>query len=270
VALPVPNISAEISPGEYEIAGLAPGNLSVSIAAGGTQVSIVRNVLGNFADGQSLDINAASPCASITGRVIFPPGEAVPQQAGITLFNEPSQSVFALIQKDGTFSMPSVPLGTYKAAVSMNAQTMVVVDVTSAAGAATDGRTITLSSGGDAQLNIRVSHGVAQLSGFAKLNDQTAPGVLVLLVPASGRNLDDDVRIDQSDSDGSFSLSQVRPGNYFLLAIDNAWDLNYDNAPDLAPYLPKAVPIQLAAGDRKDRSIDTQLYAPRAAPSPKP
>jgi hypothetical protein len=93
---------------------------------------------------------------------------------------------------------------------------------------------------------------------------------MVLLVPASGRNLDDDVRIDQSDSDGSFSLSQVRPGNYFLLAIDNAWDLNYDNAPDLAPYLPKAVPIQLAAGDRKDQSIDTQLYAPRAAPSPKP
>jgi hypothetical protein len=270
VALPVPNISAEISPGEYEIAGLAPGNLSVSVAAGGPQLSFARNVLGNFADGQSLDVNAASPSASITGRVIFPPGEAVPPQAGITLFNEPSQSVFALIQKDGTFSMPSVPPGNYKIAVNMNVQLGTFVDVTSVVGAATDGRTITLSSAGDVQLKVRVSHGLAQLSGFARLNNQPSPGVMVLLVPASGRNLDDDVRIDQSDSDGSFSLSQVRPGNYFLLAIDNAWDLNYDNAPDLAPYLPKAVPIQLAAGDRKDQSIDTQLYAPRAAPSPKP
>jgi hypothetical protein len=270
LSLPVSVAFAEVAPGEFEVSGLPPGSFSLRIVSGNESESNSSIPLVNLLDGQSLDLSSTSSFASLSGRVTFPRGEGVPARTYVFLFNEQLQDISIPVEKDGSFSMPSVPLGSYKIAVNMNVPLSTFVDVTSAAGAATDGRTVTLSSAGDAQLNIRVSHGVAQLSGFARLNNQPCPGVMVLLVPASGRNLDDDVRIDQSDSDGSFSFLRVRPGNYFVLAIDNAWDLNYDNAPDLAPYLPKAVPIQLAAGDRKDQSIDTQLYTPRPAPSPKP
>jgi hypothetical protein len=37
------------------------------------------------------------------------------------------------------------------------------------------------------------------------------------LVPESGEILDDDFRMDQSDSDGTFALREILPGKYLLM-----------------------------------------------------
>ena len=46
-------------------------------------------------------------------------------------------------------------------------------------------------------------------------------------------------RRDQSDSDGSFSLNTVIPGEYTIVAIENGWDLNWSQPGVIAHYLPQ-------------------------------
>ena len=60
---------------------------------------------------------------------------------------------------------------------------------------------------------------------------------MVVLVPQSLEGNVDLFRRDRSDSDGTFSLYQVLPGRYTVVAIENGWDLDWQNPAVLRPYL---------------------------------
>lgn len=57
--------------------------------------------------------------------------------------------------------------------------------------------------------------------------------------PETGQNLEEDYRLDQSDSDRTFALGGILTGKYSLLAIEDGWDLEWTNATVLKPYLRK-------------------------------
>jgi hypothetical protein len=59
----------------------------------------------------------------------------------------------------------------------------------------------------------------------------------VLLVPESGVEREEDSRMDQSESDGSFSLGGILPGDYVLLAIKDGWNLQWAKRGVLRPNL---------------------------------
>src|SRR2546429_104815 len=86
--------------------------------------------------------------------------------------------------------------------------------------------------------------GQGQLSGVVQLDGKPAPGVMVLLVPKSGQEMEEDSRMDESDSDGTFSLGGILPGDYVLLALKDGWDLEWSNSEVLRPYL--------SAGEKRD------------------
>jgi hypothetical protein len=54
------------------------------------------------------------------------------------------------------------------------------------------------------------------------------------------------VRRDQSDSDGSFSLRDVPPGRYTVVAIEDGWKLNWTDREMIARYLPHGVPVTVS------------------------
>lgn len=62
---------------------------------------------------------------------------------------------------------------------------------------------------GDVDLTVTLAQG--QVTGVVQLEGKPAAGVMVLLVPESGREMEEDSRIDESDSDGTFSLSGFFP-----------------------------------------------------------
>ena len=66
---------------------------------------------------------------------------------------------------------------------------------------------------------------------------------MILLVPQDPENNLPLFRRDQSDSDGSFTLSSVLPGRYTLLALENGWDLRWGDAAVLKPFLANGEPI---------------------------
>jgi hypothetical protein len=55
---------------------------------------------------------------------------------------------------------------------------------------------------------------------------------MVLLVPEDPANNLALFRLDQSDTDGSFTLASVVPGKYMLMAIQDGWQLEW-TAPDV-------------------------------------
>ena len=60
---------------------------------------------------------------------------------------------------------------------------------------------------------------------------------MIVLVPKNPETDHDLFRRDQSDLDGSFSLKNVIPGSYSIIAIENGWDLDWAEPAVLAGYL---------------------------------
>ena len=71
---------------------------------------------------------------------------------------------------------------------------------------------------------------------------------MVLLVPQDlNRSLI--IRRDQSDSDGTFTLREIPPGRYTLLAIDDGSGLAYADPAAIQPYLAGGQVIDIPMAD---------------------
>jgi carboxypeptidase family protein len=248
--------SAQISPGEYEVAGLPPGAVKLIVNQGGSQGASSRTIRTNVSEGETLDGAGTGATANVSGRVVFP-ARANPARGQVSLVGEETQGATAMLEKDGKFSFAPVQEGAYKVFVNLPGSDEYVGRV-SATGARAIGREITIGVAGDVQLTITMGQGLGQVTGVAKVEGKPKDGVMVLLVPETGQDLQEDYRMDQSDSDGTFGLGGILPGKYLLLAIEDGWDLEWTNLSILKPYLERAQALQISADDQKKVVIEAQ------------
>ena len=113
---------------------------------------------------------------------------------------------------------------------------------------------------GDSVMTLHVSSGRATVSGVATLAGKPATGAMVLLVPASlgdpnGLTI---MRRDQTNTDGSFELSDVIPGQYILTAIDHGWQVNWSDPATLRGYLLRGVPVDVTPSATMKQKIEAQ------------
>lgn len=254
---PLNAVAAQISPGEYEVAGLPPGDVSLIVNQHADQGWTSRIIKANVSGGEALDGSETDATANISGRMIFSVGDPDPVEGQVTLLSEDNQNASAALQKDGTFSFSPLRAGTYKVGVNRSGRNEYVEHI-SATGAKTFGREIAISGAGDVQLSITMGQGVGQVAGVAKLDGKPIAGVMVLLVSESGQNLEEDSRMDQSDSDGTFGLNGIVPGKYLLVAIEDGWDLDWTNWGALKPYLEKGQALQISVDDKKNVEVMVQ------------
>jgi hypothetical protein len=208
-------------------------------------------------EGETLDGAGTGATANISGRVIFPSGDANPARGQVSLVGEDTQSASAMLEKDGRISFAPVQEGTYKVFVNLPVSDEYVGGVY-ATGAKASGREITIAGAGDVQLNITMGRGVGQVMGVAKVDGKPTADVMVLLVRETTQNLQEDYRLVQSDSDGTFALCGILPGRYSLVAIEDGWDLEWTNGTVLKPYLTKAQTLQISANDQKKVVVEVQ------------
>jgi hypothetical protein len=74
---------------------------------------------------------------------------------------------------------------------------------------------------------------------------------MVVLVPNDPANHLDLFRLDQSDSDGSFELRNVAPGQYTLVAIEDGWELEWERPEVIGRYLPGGIPVTVTESSGK-------------------
>ena len=232
--------SGQIAPGEYEIAGLPPGDITVVVTTNKGNESRSQTIDVDSRAGRTLDASGLQATAKVSGRVFDPEGGPETNGGFVSLISSatPTQPVAATAQleKDGTFSFPEVQAGGYRIDVNLRSGGYYVQKV-SAKEAKASGREITIAGGNDMEVTVTMGRGLGQVSGVVQFDGKPVAGVMVLLVPESGQEMEEDSRMDQSDSDGTFNLGGIHPGKYVLLAIKDGWELEWAKPGVLKPYL---------------------------------
>jgi hypothetical protein len=150
-----------------------------------------------------------------------------------------------------------VPPGRYE--VVLQGRPNVFLTGLTAKGAETAGRYVTVGAG-ESTLTVHVASGRASLSGVATLDGKPAVGAMVLLVPITieDPNSITVLRQDQTNTDGSFDVVNIIPGQYILVAIDHGWQINWGDPSTLRRYLMQGVPVELKSSAIVKQNITAQ------------
>ncbi|MDQ2776913.1 MAG: carboxypeptidase-like regulatory domain-containing protein, partial [Acidobacteriota bacterium] len=233
--------------GGEEINGIAPGTYRLD-----------RQVLsadGRMATGAEEDLSlsgsgpismAKSNAVVVRGQLVF--NGAAPKQNVFLQVIGAGQRMAAVapVQQAGAFAFQrTLTPGHYRMALTGDPGIVVrsiTVGKDTRAGSAFD-----ISTAPPDPLELAVTVAPASnssVSGAALRKGQPVAGAMILLVPVGG---DEGAPIgrDQSDSDGTFSIPNVEPGHYALVAIDSgdnddAAELEYRDPAVIKPYLAQA------------------------------
>ena len=223
-----------IAPGQYEMALIGPNNDSN------------RETAVNLTFDENLDISAATPLASVSGKLAAAGGGKLPQSLFLVLSPQEGETRdTSRVEADGSFHFRSVRPGTYELIASTGEYPMTVTQL-AASGASVAGRLIKIGSD-PVTLTANVAETTAIIHGFARSNGKSAPGVFLLLVPTNPNAGREAWRTNQSDSDGSFDFPQVMPGQYTLLAIQEGWTLDWSSPESIAKYMPGGLKVVVPA-----------------------
>jgi hypothetical protein len=242
--------------GTTEFAGLAPGSYEL------TEGDPPRVVELEATSSQQVEANAGIPAVPLAGTLQNANGSPLEGQAVVTL--EPVGSAMGLKPMEsgfnrGAFSFTAVAAGAWKLEVEVNGLPAQVLQIASG-GHAHAGNMVTVEDRA-LTLAVRVSAGGTRVEGFAQKDGKGAMGAMVLLIP-KGAGFPDLVRLDQSDSDGSFSLLDAAPGEYTVVAIEDGWGMDWTQSQAIGRYLPAGIPVTVPATTMTPRDQVVRLAAP--------
>ena len=87
---------------------------------------------------------------------------------------------------------------------------------------------------GPATVTLHLADKRASVDGVARIHGDPAAGAMVLLVPATLGMAGDlnTIERDETNTDGSFRMTGVTPGEYILVAIDHGWNVDLARSRD--------------------------------------
>lgn len=246
-----------IGPGQIEISGVSPGQYALTMQTYGKD-PVAREKQIEISASSDVDIADSPPLPFITGIVELETGIPLPHSATVVLLGQSDQNVSAQMSANGEFVIPTdrARLAKYQVAVFGIRDTF--VKSVSATGANVSGRELQLSGSTPVRLKIVLSQGTGRVDGTALRDGKPVAGAMIVLVPQDIEHNSVLVRRDQSDSDGTFSLYDVLPGSYTVLAIQNGWDLPWRSPSVLQPYLKAGTVANVAARGRYDIKVNAQ------------
>lgn len=232
--------------GKIEFTGIAPGHYELSEGDPPRIVDLDATV------SEQIDPNAGSPTLAVTGSMRMASGAALP--VGTRLVLTPRDRSHghpenAEMQRGGRFSFPAIAPGTWTLSGEGGGNVLPVIAISTGS----ENYAGNVLAVHDHALDIvaTLGQGTTSVDGFARKGNKGFAGAMIVLVPKETALKDALTRRDQSDSDGSFSLKQVIPGKYTVVAIENGWDLDWSKPEVIARYLTKgtAVTVTDNSGD---------------------
>lgn len=257
--------------GAMDVSGLAPGKYEIRMQERG-QMATPAFIDVTTGSVQTLDMNATAMVANVTVHMDgIDENEArsvhvnlIDPETGRDVAGGGRRGSFVLSgallhrREEAADQVMEVPPGRYK--VVLEDQPNLYLSGIKAQSAQVSGRFVTLPSG-NSTLTLHVSTGRAALTGVATIQGKPSVGAMVLLIPTTLGDPDglSIIRRDQTNTDGSFDLNEVLPGQYILVAIDHGWQVNWRDPSTLRGYMMHGVPIDLAAAAKLKQDIEAQL-----------
>jgi hypothetical protein len=226
-----------VDPAVYELTGVPPGHYTVRTKNSETGQLQQSADVDLTRDGQELNESRGEALGSLKVTIKMPGDEPLPKQYVVGLQNARRQMVgYRQGDPTGKFSFEELPAGKYTILVGAQSKPYAVVRTTSPAGDSW-GHDVTIAAGATADVTASISAGVVSIEGVVQKKDKKVAGVMVALVPSDPVAHIDLFRRDQSDFDGTFALQGVIPGAYTIVAIEDAWGLDWLQPTVLARYV---------------------------------
>lgn len=206
-----------------------------------------------------VDLQNGAPAADLSGTAETASGQKIEEDALVELdpAEAGNQPLTALLH-NGSFQLSAVPAGLWN--VRLRNGYGYEVPLT---GLLQDGKPrpgLQLATRGKpVQLQITAQPATASVSGFVRHNGKGFAGAMVILVPAGLQGFPALARRDQSDSDGSFELRNVLPGRYVVLALADAWTLDWTDPATIRRFLPDGESVTLTGSQRETLRLSSPV-----------
>jgi protocatechuate 3,4-dioxygenase beta subunit len=226
-----------VGPGVYELTGVAAGRYTVRAKNSDSgrleqsaDVDLVR-------DGQELNESRGESLGSLKLSLKMPGVESLPKQYVVGL-QDSRRRMEAVKQggPTGQFTFEDLAPGRYAILIGSQTRPYSVVRTSSPAGDSA-GHDVNITPGAAIELTASLSAGVVSIEGVVHKKGKPLAGIMVALVPNDPVAHVDLFRRDQSDFDGTFVLRGVIPGSYTIVAVEDAWGLEWLQPSVLARYV---------------------------------
>jgi hypothetical protein len=260
LSLPVPSRNQFAAGGNVTITGIPPGRLEFSVRhfTGKGWVSLNKEV--NASSDMEIDASESTIAPLVIKGVLHRPGgTAFPGGTYVRFWSrETGESFGSPVTEKGEFNMEQPVTESAGFAVGvLNARGLLVQKISSA-GATVRGHTVYFPRTGSVELNIGLSEGSGRVDGTVLQEGKPAPETMVLLVPQNPAEEPMLFRRDQSDSDGTFTLREILPGRYTVIAIERGWELDWQDPAVLKPYLAHGEVLEVVANRTYKLSLNLQ------------
>jgi hypothetical protein len=246
-----------------EVAGVPPGHLGVKLdmnadPANTKGMRSVQQEIDATRDG-TVNLNEIADLVTINGKVEVTGTVGFPDQTSIMLRPaEFGSEYFAKISKEGknAFQIADVKPGSYNMLLG-NAPDF-YIDKVQSAGATVSGNNVAIGSATQVRLAVRIGQGLGRVDGFALRDAKPVAGIMILLIPNQSQDDPFQFHRDQSDSDGSFTLLEVPPGRYTLVAIENGWNQQWADPAVFKQWLNGGEAVQVAPNGKYSFKVKVQ------------
>ena len=236
-----------VSPGVYELTGIAAGRYLVRMPDSNGQFK--EPAAANLTNSQELNDTSGNSTSSISVKVAMEGAAAVPKQVWVGLRNNKAIVVASQVDEKGEATFADVIPGKYDVVAGSRTETYSVTRI-AWEGGATSGRTLTVPAGTALSVSATVLGGSVTIEGIAKRDGKAFAGGMVVLIPQNPEENVDRFRRDQTDLDGTFTLLNVSPGSYSVIAIEDGWDLDWAKPAVLAHYGRNGQPMTVAVHEK--------------------
>jgi Carboxypeptidase regulatory-like domain len=245
-----------VLPGVYEIDGIAPGTYTIRVPDPGSGSSTLEFDMDIKEDGQEIDTSKGEPAGRLKASLRLVGGEKLPPEVTAGLRNSRgSVVVWRQLNSQGEVEFGDVAPGRYEVVVESPQRAYSLVRISSG-DTVTVGDMINVAAGRSLNVSLLVTGSTANVEGVAERNGHPVAGVMVVLLPKDPESNRSLFRRDQSDLDGSFSLRNVIPGSYSIVAIDNGWDLEWASPSVIRAYSQHAKAIRVGESQGSIRLPD--------------
>jgi Carboxypeptidase regulatory-like domain len=230
-----------VSPGFVEVSGIPAGRYDVRLEGHGRATLISAVDLST--QGQEVDASAGEALSNVKVTVQAPEDKKLSQLV-VGLLSKGMMKGEMQLNDKGEAEIAQITPGRYEV-VLFGLRRQYSIARISAEGAEVSGHMVSITAGSSPSIALTVVPGIVQVVGTAKRAGKPIAGAMVVLVPKDVEGNRDLFRRDQSDLDGTFTLGNVIPGSYTLVAIEDGWDLDWSKPEVITVYARHGRPVEI-------------------------